>query len=190
MLFRRRRTRPLGNYFKWHLNNVTKDKYSASVGRQKCAKQWIIGLNIVPLVVVLDLALVKTFRAFFHSLAAWRCLVSVGQTGTRLGHRLPTRTNTLQVTPGSNCCFSMNFPLLISRSVFRRFLTKSCHFIRPFSRRITTDTRMASQRLVWVDLEVSWLPNLFCFFLWPCWFESMVRKCSSKVRGMFGGLES
>lgn len=46
MLFRRRRTRPLNNHFKWHLNYVHKDKYSASVGRQQCKKQLFFGRNI------------------------------------------------------------------------------------------------------------------------------------------------
>lgn len=39
MLFGRRRTWSLRSCFKWHLNYVAKDKYSASVGRQQCGKQ-------------------------------------------------------------------------------------------------------------------------------------------------------
>ena len=47
----------------------------------------------------------------------------------------------------------MNFPLIISRAF--RVSAKNNHFIRNFSCKISTNVGMASQRLIWVDLEVS-----------------------------------
>lgn len=70
MLFRRRRTRPLNNHFKWHLNYVHKDKYSASVGRQQCKKQWFFGHNIGVFSCSRILHLWKHSWNFFISFAA------------------------------------------------------------------------------------------------------------------------
>ena len=73
----------------------------------------------------------------------------------------------------------MNLPLVISRAFRRQFLPKHYHFIRNFSCKISTNVSMASQRLVWVDLEVRRLRFISSFLPFPLQNEN----CRETKRG-------
>ena len=59
----------------------------------------------------------------------------------------------------------MNLPLVVLHAFRRQFLPTHYHFIRNFSCQISTNVSMASQRLVWVDLEVRRLGFIALFYL-------------------------